>query len=280
LINLFGWARRFRPGPDNSRLEQFRQVLLAALQTRGYRPWLERAGIGDPTAIAALTSIEETLWRLPCLPWEEFRGSPDDFRNREAPTPPRRPLRSSVGQGLRIAVLDDRITETRAVRVFRPDWIDQIRRFRPAAIAAPIIALPWLMKSASVAVAPTHAVIVLAGIEHGAMPEADRENLWRIFEVPIFEQCLAPDGSLLAWECEAHQGLHFGGENAIFEQGEQSELIVTSLTDQSNPVIRLTTRLTARFECEPCECGLAGKRLIGLSALQAAPRKRAAAAAG
>ena len=41
-----------------------------------------------------------------------------------------------------------------------------------------------------------------------AMSVAERERLWRAFRVPVFEQIIAPDGELLAAECEAHDGLH------------------------------------------------------------------------
>jgi hypothetical protein len=37
---------------------------------------------------------------------------------------------------------------------------------------------------------------------------ADREQLWRAFRVPLFEQIIGPNGERLAAECEAHDGLH------------------------------------------------------------------------
>ncbi len=40
------------------------------------------------------------------------------------------------------------------------------------------------------------------------MTEADRENLWSAFRVPVFEQVIGKSGKLLAAECEAHDGLH------------------------------------------------------------------------
>ena len=78
-------------------------------------------------------------------------------------------------------------------------------------------------------------------------------------------QYLGADGSLLAWECEAHDGLHTVEENAIIEQSPDSELILTSLTDRRRPTIRLVTSLAARLDSGACECGQPGPRLISIT---------------
>jgi hypothetical protein len=39
---------------------------------------------------------------------------------------------------------------------------------------------------------------------------ADRDQLWRAFRVPIFEQIIGTHGERLAADCEAHDGLHVG----------------------------------------------------------------------
>jgi hypothetical protein len=54
----------------------------------------------------------------------------------------------------------------------------------------------------------THAVIALARPEEMLLTAADREQLWRAFRVPIFEQIIGARGERLAAECEAHDGLH------------------------------------------------------------------------
>ena len=40
------------------------------------------------------------------------------------------------------------------------------------------------------------------------VPPALRDLLWNTFGVPVFEQYLGPNLELLAFECEAHDGLH------------------------------------------------------------------------
>jgi hypothetical protein len=252
------------------RLARFRQVLLSAQRTRRYQPALERAGLVSPGAINRLGSIEEALQMLPCMDWAEFQGSPADFFNPAAPAPALQRLRYPTNHEIRTAVLGPRLVESSSVRVFHPDWIGQIWQFKPEAIAGPVAVLMRLAEAAASVADPaipivTRAIVAFTGLEHGALSEAERDLLWQVFEVPIFEQYLGADGSLLAWECEAHEGLHTVEENAIVEPGSGSGLILTSLTDHRYPTIRMVTSLGARLKPGVCECGHPGPRLIGLS---------------
>src|SRR5436309_1138975 len=52
------------------------------------------------------------------------------------------------------------------------------------------------------------AVIAFTGICHGELTVLERDLFWRVFQVPVFEQFLSPDGCILAMECDAHEGLH------------------------------------------------------------------------
>ena len=54
----------------------------------------------------------------------------------------------------------------------------------------------------------THALIVLARPTDMLLTNADRDQLWRAFRVPVFEQLIGAQGDRLAAECEAHDGLH------------------------------------------------------------------------
>jgi phenylacetate-CoA ligase len=101
------------------------------------------------------------------------------------------------------------------------------------------------------------------------LSEEDRNELWRAFEVPIFEQCLGPGGAVLAWECEAHDGLHIAEENIIVEQDPHSGLILTCLTGRRYPALRVVAGCTATVKERVCGCGHAGPMLIGLTACSA-----------
>lgn len=266
------WGNRV---PRDVRLARFRRVLRAAQRTRRYQAALERAGLTSPGAISRLCSIEEALQQLPRMDWAEFQGSPADFYNPAAPAPALQRFRYPTNHQIRTAVLGPRLVESASVRVFQPDWIEQVREFRPEALAGPVSVLMQLAKAAhytgTAIPTVTRAIVAFTGLEHGALTEAGRDMLWQVFEVPIFEQYLGADGSLLAWECEAHAGLHMVEDNAIVEQSPEAELILTSLTDRRHPTIRLVTGLAARLQAGACECGQAGPRLISATAPSSHP---------
>lgn len=91
-------------------------------------------------------------------------------------------------------------------RVFKNGWGQQAARFAPSAIAAAPAQLDALRGTPIPSL--RNAVIALVGPGEPRLTEEDRERLWRAFHVPVFEQRIGRSGGLLAWECEAHDGLH------------------------------------------------------------------------
>src|SRR5271157_250641 len=67
------------------------------------------------------------------------------------------------------------------------------------------------------------------------LSETQRDQLWQVFQVPVFAVLLDRNGRLLAYECEAHSGLHVGPQ-APWSAGV--------------------------LESAPCECGRPGSRLL------------------
>jgi hypothetical protein len=51
------------------------------------------------------------------------------------------------------------------------------------------------------------AVFVLTSAD-GFLSERDRDELWRLFQVPAYLLSLDSNGRAIAWECEAQNGLH------------------------------------------------------------------------
>jgi phenylacetate-coenzyme A ligase PaaK-like adenylate-forming protein len=73
------------------------------------------------------------------------------------------------------------------------------------------------------------------------------------------------DGELLAWECEAHTGLHLHAEHAVAEaqgNGGGGELVLTSLAGLRYPMLRMLTGLVGRYAEGLCECGEKSGRVI------------------
>jgi len=249
----------------NLRLKRFRQVMLAAHHTRGYREGLRLAGLDTPRSIASLGSIEETLSKLPRLSQAEFHAAPWEFHNLEAPPAAPQRLWSPTSTRLRAAVLAPNFGETELVRVFDPNRTQDTRRFGPDLIAAPLkVLVQWAGRGGHLP-RVERAIVAFTGPEDGALPENVRDLIWQTFEVPVFEQRLGADGSVLAWECEAHAGLHIVEQNVVLEQGLNRELILTSLTDRCHPVLRLIAGVSGTIETEPCGCGRAEPRVVDLS---------------
>lgn len=123
-----------------------------------------------------------------------------------------------------------------------------------------------------------HRIVVSSRITAGLLREEDRENLWQRFQLPVFERLVGLDGETLAWECAAHSGLHLDPKCALVEvpNGEEAELVLTSLAGVRYPLVRLRTGLVARCETRRCGCGETSPRLVFTESL-AALRKPPAA---
>jgi hypothetical protein len=140
------------------------------------------------------------------------------------------------------------------IALLTPDLgIRQIRRKmrRARAVAATAIVLRRLaeaVETGTVTLPPVDAaVIVFTGICHGELTALERDLFWRVFQVPVFQQLLSPDGQVLAMECDAHDGLH--------------------LLDATAPVSGYRVLL----DTEVCGCGNPHPRLSRLERLTALP---------
>lgn len=73
----------------------------------------------------------------------------------------------------------------------------------PAGMLA--LALQWRWR-------PEYPVIVFTGPLAGSLTAADRDRIWRKWEIPVYEYRLDAAGSVVAEECDAHNGLHLRPE--------------------------------------------------------------------
>jgi phenylacetate-coenzyme A ligase PaaK-like adenylate-forming protein len=158
--------------------------------------------------------------------------------------------------------------QTKNVKVLRPDWM-LLTRFRPEALAASVGVLRMLAKATDNGRGRLPslqcAMIAFTGSwSGGLLQEADRELFWRVFQVPVFEQHLGPDGRVVAWECEAHRGLHLLPTRAVVEDCDHQQLLITSLTDLRRPAVRLRTRFAASIASGDCPCGETSPKLLEL----------------
>ena len=106
--------------------------------------------------------------------------------------------------------------------------------------------------------------MAFTGVLEGPISEDDLDLFWNVFKVPVHEQFYGFGGELLAWECEAHQGLHINSKTAIFEEGSRAELLVSLIGNPYQPVFRLVSGLSGKLVDETCACGRTGPRIIDL----------------
>jgi hypothetical protein len=78
-----------------------------------------------------------------------------------------------------------------------------------------------LARAAAAGARPRRAVYLLT--EADEFPgEGEREELWRLFQVPVFALLRDRGGRIVAWECEAQHGLHVDAGSG-FQLGMREE---------------------------------------------------------
>ena len=87
------------------------------------------------------------------------------------------------------------------------------------------------------------ALVVLTSMADGLLGESRRDQLWRAFRVPLFEQLCAADGTVMARECEVHHGLHLDPEADQSPAGE----ILKGCCECGAETPRLMNLATPRF---------------------------------
>ena len=133
------------------------------------------------------------------------------------------------------AILLDGFRSAGNTRVFENGWSEEASLFAPAAIAATPAQLDALRSSPIPSL--RNAIIALVRPGEPSLSEEAREQLWRAFRVPVFEQRIDESCNLLAAECEAHDGLHIQSLGLSPREGEI-------------------------LETAPCGCGRTTPRLI------------------
>src|SRR5688572_12438749 len=94
--------------------------------------------------------------------------------------------------------------------------------------------LDELAEAAARGASASHAIFTLHATEGPFLNGLERETLWQLFQVPHYTMIVDPKGRIVAYECEAKDGLHL------------AEWTPTAGTIASSP----------------CECGRPGPRWI------------------
>ncbi len=187
----------------------------------------------------------------------------------------RRKLPFPLAPNLRIAQVTADVASFDSVEVFPRERWDELVRYRPRVLvgaAADFQQLAELSRIGALDLSTVdHVIFVLTECGHKPATDVLRVLLWQAFGVPVYELLIGVAGSLLASECEAHEGWHVETGAKFSRNGD--ELVVDALG--RNP---LRTGLRGVIETEPCPCGRAGSRLIDVELLRAPAVRRELAA--
>jgi phenylacetate-coenzyme A ligase PaaK-like adenylate-forming protein len=100
------------------------------------------------------------------------------------------------------------------------------------------------------------------------LSDSMRANLQSAWNCEVFTHYgLTEMGLGVAVECPAHNGYHFNeidllaeivdpGTGEVLPDGEEGELVFTTLTREAMPLIRYRTHDISRLSAKPCECGI------------------------
>jgi hypothetical protein len=217
--------------------------------------------------------IPDFLEAIPVAAIEEFLAAPAEFYNWREQVPERDlpAFVCRVRDPGRTALLTGGFAEAPNVRCFTFHTMEELEEFEPDSLAGPVSRLRAVAQ-ASLANrvrldSLRSSLIAFSSLKDGSLQQSDRDLLWQAFRVPIFEQFRGFANELLAWECEAHDGLHLPADTAIFETAANGDLLLTCLECPDYALLRLATGLTARIDASPCGCGDPSERLIGLRKL-------------
>ncbi len=81
-----------------------------------------------------------------------------------------------------------------------------------------------------------------------------RKTMEEAFNCEVFDEYCCNDGGACAWECEAHEGLHYFMARATIEDMD-GEMIVTDLWNKAMPFIRYKNGDFVKFINNKCSCG-------------------------
>lgn len=104
------------------------------------------------------------------------------------------------------------------------------------------------------------------------LTDESRALIEATFAAPVFNRYGSREFSVIASECDRHEGLHVNAENLLVEvlhQGQpvidrEGEIVVTDLRNLAMPLIRYRTRDVGILSSRPCSCGR-GLPLLHLS---------------
>ncbi len=143
------------------------------------------------------------------------------------------------------------------------DFHEQIRKRKPTLLfghAHSLYLFAKFLKDRGFSPVRPKGIISTAMVLH----DFERDLIEEVFGCKVTNRYGCEEVSLIASECEVHQGLHVNMDTLHFEcllggkpvqPGETGAVVVTDLTNHGMPFIRYLVGDTARMADKPCTCG-------------------------
>jgi phenylacetate-CoA ligase len=129
-----------------------------------------------------------------------------------------------------------------------------IRRHRPGLIfghAHSLYLLACSLKKTGVTDVRPNGIISTAMLLH----DWQRSVIEQVFSCPVTNRYGCEEVSLIASECEHHQGLHVNADSVYTEIGPGGKLLVTDLTNRAMPLVRYEIGDVVVGADRTCKCG-------------------------
>ncbi len=153
------------------------------------------------------------------------------------------------------------------------DLIEQLQRFRPTMLSGYPSVLDLLAKAqlaGELSIAPRK---VTTGGE--TLPPGFRDRARAAWQAEVFDLYGLTETHVFAWECQAHAGMHIDEDAVILEvvdeqnrvlpPGEEGDaVLVTSLVNETLPIIRYRVDDVLQITDAPCACGLPFARIVSV----------------
>ena len=144
-------------------------------------------------------------------------------------------------------------------------FVDKIKRYRPRYLlghAHSLYVLALFLESHDIGDLGIRSIISTAEV----LTDGERRKIEDIFHAEIFNRYGCEELSMVASECEQHEGLHVCAEGLYVEiiDGDEDtpgELVITDLVNDAMPFIRYKIEDTATIYTTPCACGRGLPRL-------------------
>ena len=144
-------------------------------------------------------------------------------------------------------------------------FVREIRRFRPPVLmghAHSIFRFAEYTQSAGCADISFRGIITTAMV----LSDIERQTIETVFRSPVFDRYGCEELSIIASECDAHDGLHLCAEGLLVEVVDETahqpgKLIITDLANYAMPMIRYEIGDYAITRPGACACGRSLPRL-------------------